>query len=69
MSWYSSVTNSHEATEIVLHQAGHAANGDHFYLRVIRSGHADGHHLRLQARTAKGTNAARAYVIACRRVI
>jgi len=69
MSWYSSVTNSHEATEIVLHQAGHATNGDRFYLRVIRSGHSDDHHLRLQARTARGTNAARAYVIACRRII
>lgn len=36
MSWYSGVTNSTDADEILLHSAGHATNGQHIFLRTIR---------------------------------
>lgn len=38
MSWYADTTNSTDADEILLHKAGHAANGRHTYLRTIRTG-------------------------------
>lgn len=37
MSWYSGTTNSGDADEILLHKAGHASNGRHVYLRIIRT--------------------------------
>lgn len=37
MSWYSGVTNSTNAEEILLHNAGHADNSGEIYLRTIRT--------------------------------
>ena len=36
MSWWSSSTNDTDASEIILHAAGHATEDNHIYLRVLR---------------------------------
>ena len=47
MSWYSGDTNSLNSDEIFLHNAGHASNGNHIYLRTVRKSSGNGG-LRLQ---------------------
>lgn len=47
MSWYSGETNSLNSDEIFLHNAGHASNGNHIYLRTVRKSSGNGG-LRLQ---------------------
>ena len=46
MSWYASVTNSGNAEEVLLHNAGHADNSGEIYLRTIRT--AGNKYLKLQ---------------------
>lgn len=37
MTWYSNGTNSDNSDEILLHNAGHADNGNEIYLKTLRS--------------------------------
>ena len=46
MSWYAGTTNSTNAEEILLHNAGHADNSGEIYLRTIRT--SGGNYLKLQ---------------------
>lgn len=46
MSWYAGTTNSTNAEEILLHNAGHADNSGEIYLRTIRT--SGGSYLKLQ---------------------
>ena len=46
MSWYADITNSTNAEEILLHNAGHADNSGEIYLRTIRT--SGGGYLTLQ---------------------
>ena len=36
MSWFSGATNDTDASEIILHAAGHSTEDNHIYLRVLR---------------------------------
>lgn len=57
MTWYSDETNSENSDEILLHNAGHADNGNEIYLKTLRSGRG-GNNLRLQiAARVAATNA------------
>lgn len=57
MTWYSDETNSGNSDEILLHNAGHADNGNEIYLKTLRSGRG-GNNLRLQiAARVAATNA------------
>lgn len=57
MTWYSDETNSGDSDEILLHNAGHADNGNEIYLKTLRSGRG-GNNLRLQiAARVAATNA------------
>lgn len=42
MSWYVGGTNSGDSDEILLHSAGHATNGQHIFLRTIRTSNTTG---------------------------
>ena len=53
MTWHNSETNNNDADEISLHCAGHARNGQLFYLRTLRHGRG-GDNLTLQI---KGSSA------------
>ena len=56
MSWFTGMTNSSNADEIVLHRAGHAPNNNCIYLRVQRSSAtATPNTLRLQIKASKNT--------------
>nr|DAZ82175.1 MAG TPA: hypothetical protein [Caudoviricetes sp.] len=48
MSWYASATNSGNAEEVLLHNAGHADNSGEIYLRTIRTRTAGNKYLKLQ---------------------
>lgn len=48
MSWFASPTNSSNASEIFLHNAGHADNSNAIYLRTVRTPGAGSNVLKLQ---------------------
>lgn len=48
MTWYSGFTNSENSDEILLHNAGHADNGNEVYLRTLRHSSSTSIHLTLQ---------------------
>ena len=69
MSWYSESngTNDTDASEIILHAAGHATEDNHIYLRVLRqSSNAD---LKLQMRRDIATNTNKNYEFKFRRMM
>jgi hypothetical protein len=67
MSWYDGSTNDTDASEIILHAAGHASNSNHIYLRVLRQlGNVD---LKLQMRRDIATNTSKNYIFKFRRMM
>lgn len=52
MSWYSAPTNSGNSDEIILHNAGHADNGNEMYLRTLREANRANMRLQIAAKQA-----------------
>ena len=69
MTWYSDYTNSSESTEVTLHYAGHAPNGQRFYLRTTRSPNSNKLYLRLQIKGSMATDTASTFTFKFRRLI
>lgn len=69
VQWYAEETNSGNADDIGLHCSGHSTNGQHFYLRTIRSGRSEGVGLRLQIKGSMAADAASTFTFKFRRLI
>ena len=67
-SWYSRLTNSTNAEEILLHNAGHADNSNEIYLRTIRQGKEIGK-LKLQIAAKQAGKSAADVVFKFRKMI
>lgn len=67
MSWYSGGTNSSEATEVYLHNAGHADNGAKISIRTLRQ--PSGGTLKLQIATTVAMTAARNIIFKFRKIM
>lgn len=67
-SWYSKLTNSTNAEEILLHNAGHADNSNEIYLRTIRQGKEIGK-LKLQIAAKQAGKSAANIVFKFRKMI
>lgn len=67
-SWYSRLTNSTNAEEILLHNAGHADNSNEIYLRTIRQGKEIGK-LKLQIAAKQAGKSAANVVFKFRKMI
>lgn len=67
-SWYSRLTNSTNAEEILLHNAGHADNSNEIYLRTIRQGREIGK-LKLQIAAKQAGKSAANVVFKFRKMI
>ena len=68
MSWYNGGTNGSNADEIPLHCAGHARNGQLFYLRTLRHGR-NGDDLTLQIKGSSAASSADTFTFKFRRLI
>lgn len=68
MTWYNSETNNNDADEISLHCAGHARNGQLFYLRTLRHGRG-GDNLTLQIKGSSAASSADIFTFKFRRLI
>ena len=68
MSWYNGGTNDSSADEIMLHSAGHARNGGHIFLRVLRSANSDGKSY-LQIKALSSASASQSVTFTFRRLI
>lgn len=69
MTWYSDYTNSSESTEVTLHYAGHAPNGQRFYFRTTRSPNSNKLYLRLQIKGSMAADTASTFTFKFRRLI
>lgn len=69
VQWYAEETNSGNADDIGLHCSGHSTNGQHFYLRTIRSGRSEGVGLRLQIKGSMAADTASTFTFKFRKLI
>lgn len=69
VQWYAEETNSGNADDIGLHCSGHSTNGQHFYLRTIRSGRSEGVGLRLQIKGSMAADTSSTFTFKFRRLI
>jgi len=69
MSWFSNNTNNPYASEIYLHNAGHADGNNKIYLQTQRTYNADTSDLKLQIRNDVSTNGATNYIFKFRRMM
>lgn len=69
MQWYDQETNSEAVNEIPLHCAGHATNGQAFYLRTCRTPRSYGTHLLLQIRGSSNGSETTTFEFHFRRIL
>ena len=69
MSWYNGTTNNTYADEIPLHCAGHARNGNLFYLRTLRHTGSSGTNLTLQIKGNTAASSAATFTFKFRKLI